>query len=1113
MESSGESPSVGRSVDFPELSVSQATRRRSGVLLARTHSSKYRKASTKKIVASADQTTRLRRSRSIRLSRQSSRNVLRSVARPVIKKDSSVDRPTCSSAIKGSKSIGHCLDGRDPACDLPKKTSAAEVCPFSYCSLHGHRHAVATASPSLKRMKSSRKRIAVRGKKPGARSPLDNELNKETDSSFAGENDESGEKERKGDHPQPPQGVEIPDSRTGVAFSSMIGGRKCTVLWMLIYENMVSDIASETPIRGNVMRGMEFAESKDTGSESGTTASTPDEQMGICQGDVVMLLQGALDKLLLEQKSNRSSDTQSVGDDSNLSRASSFSEPKDEVEPGANTTRALQNDEGSSNRWSRLRKLILMKRFVKALEKNKRFNPRMRQGQKSEAGHEAEVVNLRPPLIGERKRSEEWMLDYALREVVSRLDTDQQRKVSLLIEAFEKLSPMQGGNPTSGHKASSRLQLNLEQPEGTGCLLESNDKSTIFDSSPASLEQNVELFESERKNEESVADPESCALASENDSEWSTEEPTASDSASSSDPEIGNSVEVADEAPNTDDEQEDHTENHTGGLVGPDTGPHVDVPFSTELGQGKNNGLWSLIYSHMVSNIEENSEGRLPVRGTADNTTEDDNLAGDLNVAVVSKGESESDRDTAASTPDEQLEICQSDAVKLLQEALVKLLQQQEAVRSLGSQDDAVNGTVDEKTGNGTDRNDTRSPEKPVSGNRWSRLKKLILLKRFVRAVEKAKKIDPKLRRRHQRPEAYPDAEMVSLRRQSIEERKRSEEWMLDYALRQAVSKLDQEQKRRVSLLVEAFEKMSPAQGNIPAANPNSTSVLFRGESLPSSVADEEQNTLVSKNDSESKKKEHETDLCPDPTEISRTVEEPLEARSENKRYTKLWYMVYQHMVSGLEAEQGQENTSPDGTDTSCPRQLSPDQSAEGIELEKIEAVRLVQEAIDGILISEGEEDSINDQSQASNQPEDAVEDKGGDTGSKPEARFEDRGGVAKKNWNNLKKVILIKRFVKSLEKVGKHDDPRQKPGRVCLPTEDRTRLNREEEGVKLRRRDTDEKKDAEEWMLDYAMRRVVLELTPARKRKVKLLVEAFESVAPPAEVVRDLKGKEERRL
>lgn len=58
--------------------------------------------------------------------------------------------------------------------------------------------------------------------------------------------------------------------------------------------------------------------------------------------------------------------------------------------------------------------------------------------------------------------------------------------------------------------------------------------------------------------------------------------------------------------------------------------------------------------------------------------------------------------------------------------------------------------------------------------------------------------------------EADPEAEKVDLRHQMMDDRKNAEEWMLDYALRQAVTKLAPARNRRVALLVEAFETVAP---------------------------------------------------------------------------------------------------------------------------------------------------------------------------------------------------------------------------------------------------------------------------------------------------------------
>ncbi|XP_061340619.1 calmodulin binding protein PICBP-like [Gastrolobium bilobum] len=51
-----------------------------------------------------------------------------------------------------------------------------------------------------------------------------------------------------------------------------------------------------------------------------------------------------------------------------------------------------------------------------------------------------------------------------------------------------------------------------------------------------------------------------------------------------------------------------------------------------------------------------------------------------------------------------------------------------------------------------------------------------------------------------------PEPEKVDLKHQMIDERKSAEEWMVDFALRQAVTKLAPAGKRKVALLVGAFE-------------------------------------------------------------------------------------------------------------------------------------------------------------------------------------------------------------------------------------------------------------------------------------------------------------------
>lgn len=88
------------------------------------------------------------------------------------------------------------------------------------------------------------------------------------------------------------------------------------------------------------------------------------------------------------------------------------------------------------------------------------------------------------------------------------------------------------------------------------------------------------------------------------------------------------------------------------------------------------------------------------------------------------------------------------------------------------------------------------------TSNNWQRLAKN---KRIIQDVEEMRKINPR------KPNFLPlvpdpEPEKVELRHQMIDDRKNAEEWMLDFSLRQAVTKLAPARKKKVALLVEAFE-------------------------------------------------------------------------------------------------------------------------------------------------------------------------------------------------------------------------------------------------------------------------------------------------------------------
>ncbi|KAF5952553.1 hypothetical protein HYC85_010497 [Camellia sinensis] len=87
-------------------------------------------------------------------------------------------------------------------------------------------------------------------------------------------------------------------------------------------------------------------------------------------------------------------------------------------------------------------RIIRGKRPVEESEEARKFNPREPNYLPIEADPEAEKVDLRHQMVDEKKNSEEWMLDYALRQAVTKLAPARKRKVSLLVEAFEKVMPI-----------------------------------------------------------------------------------------------------------------------------------------------------------------------------------------------------------------------------------------------------------------------------------------------------------------------------------------------------------------------------------------------------------------------------------------------------------------------------------------------------------------------------------------------------------------------------------------------------------------------------------------------------------------------------------------------
>nr|XP_028954700.1 calmodulin binding protein PICBP-like [Malus domestica] len=96
--------------------------------------------------------------------------------------------------------------------------------------------------------------------------------------------------------------------------------------------------------------------------------------------------------------------------------------------------------------------------------------------------------------------------------------------------------------------------------------------------------------------------------------------------------------------------------------------------------------------------------------------------------------------------------------------------------------------------------------ELPNTYNYWKRIK----CKKLNMDGEEQRKFNP--REPNYLPLVPdPEPEKVDLRHQIVDNKKNTDEWMLDYALQQAVTKLAPARKKKVALLVAAFETVKPA--------------------------------------------------------------------------------------------------------------------------------------------------------------------------------------------------------------------------------------------------------------------------------------------------------------
>ncbi|CAK8543136.1 unnamed protein product [Lathyrus sativus] len=1180
--------------------------------------------------------------------------------------DSSLLKATCSSIIKDSHFPDHIEHPHEGSGS--QGVSAVRVCPYTYCSLHGHRH---SDLPPLKRFVSMRRRqlkTQKSVKKDGRSKQIGNARkttqktktlhNEDGNSHFQNEKNvaresspfkprdtppstvNDGDNSAKGKNMEPDYEVlqksfEQDVATTGVSYGVLERDQKYIKKWHLMYKHAVlsntGKCENKLPFVGNETEGRE---EDDEGNNSFHNCSETDSDMDDEKKNVIELVQKAFDEILLPEVEDLTSDNhlKSRGNETD-EQLSEKSESK--IEERNTTTfdespKEEQKMENKTKSWSRLKRVILLKRFVKALEKVRNINSRRPGTLPSDANFEAEKVFLNHQTADERKKSE-WMLDYALQKVISKLAPAQKQRVTLLVEAFETIRPTQDAENVPQSSAMVESQTNPIQSldaSSNHSKEEINDRKGFEVTERARIDKNGAAF---RKNDESA-----------------TVESTSTDVVKFPDFDIGIlEEEVTTKGKNKEpdynvlqksfvQEEPKHGSNITG------------LPYGVQERDQKYIKKWHLMYKHAVLSNTSKCENKLPFVGNEKEGREEDNEG---NNSCHNCSETDSDMD------DEKKNV-----IELVQKAFDEiLLPEAEHIssddhsnsRSYGSGEvllEKSEGKVEEMNATTFAESPKEAQEMENKPKRWSHLRKLILLKRFVKALEKVRNINPR-RPKQSSSDVNFEAENVVLNPQTAEERRKSEEWMLDYALQKVISKLAPAQRQRVRLLVEAFETIRPFQdaenglqssttvesrenpiesldasknhskeevnegrnsvysaktllGKLSCSNDstmefsdkareNSMNELCNSfepvenicncqEEAPTNrIVDEVPNDLVSDLNtentsirSESPERYCETknvigdnseqfsltkslilnglvrslksnlvgpetpsNLLDEPTRDRKdmiekdqlgTSEAPTsavvesETQVEKQGNTGLWFMVYKHMVSDI--TENNPKTLTDGPDEkvseyegSITRENSvsyestpvniPDMHFKDpvvadaeVELRQIEAIKMVEEAIDSILpdrqpLSDNNTLDRTERmySQGLNQKEEKMESGNGIAKQQKEESLSKEGDKPKqklsRNWSNLKKVIMLRRFIKALEKVRKFN-PR---GPRYLPLEP----DSEAEKVELRRQDMEERKGTEEWMLDYALRQVVSKLTPVRKRKVELLVEAFETVVP----------------
>ncbi|XP_047311008.1 calmodulin binding protein PICBP-like [Impatiens glandulifera] len=809
---------------------------------------------------------------------------------------------------------------------------------------------------------------------------------------------------------------------------------------------------------------------------------TEDREIEVRKIHAVKLVREAIEKILLPEVQD---DQSSVCSDITTDQEELLEEKSTLV----TSAKGNKSEKKAIKNWSNLKKWVLLKRFIKELEKVKRLNLSRQHSLPLETESDGEKVNLRHQTTDAKKKTEEWMLDYALRKVVSELAPTQQKKVALLVKAFETVGPTpeEALQMTSlSFKYNGERNLNVESSGQQN----HQDEAGIISTESATLAK-VKIYKSLSDGIKLRTDDSCIASIASSPRSTTTTSLDHERELEEKDGEImqpGESslddVQAERQSPDSSTLREvfNRKLNETNGLgmwrmmhqnMQPGESPQDDAQaesespdsstlrevFNRKLNETKGLGMWHLIHQNMVQGLHHKKESSMPEEEDNDNVSRP---SSDLSPAGI-----ESDVNS-----DERLEIEERkiNTIKLVREAIENILLPAEF-----QDHQLLEKKHTEETSDSVLKDNTEEKSGKQALKSWSSLKKMILLKRFIKELAKVKKTIKR---------GTDDEEGVHhLRRQiKTSDKRNSEEWMLDFALRQVVSELAPVQKRKVALLVKAFETVAPPSEELNlqiSASPKNNKPIDTGDDLVSSESGLDHSSfklIPERSVSQIDNPNHEQQQL---TEKKKSQKSDLDLKSklanekpmDKRQYISMWHQLCQHVVSSAEEKVEKDDAANDDTNK---REL---------EFKQSDAVRLVKEAIGEIMSQETKDDSSDAQSTCS-------DDDGFDKQMAQAVKMSKSMGEGLKKWSKVRKLIILKRSIKAMENARKEYSQRP-PQFLALKAEIG------EEKIDLRQQMIDERKKAEDWMLDYALQNIVNKLNPARKRRVSMLVEAFEAVVP----------------